>query len=238
MNERHWKPYTLEEKAELKRLCLEGKSWQEITQKMGRSRKSIMAMKRNLGMKLETYENGYRKYWVQPFKRIPTQLELAYLAGIVDGEGTVTIVAENYNKKYLSLRPEIIISNTSNELMDWITSTINESTKIDQRKHGATSMQIVLRGFKIAQVLQEILPYMIIKKKHSLLAIEFIEERLKQKLREPFSPRCVEIFWAIRKLNLSSGKKQERFKELVQRVNERSYLTSLRQQGITSPITT
>lgn len=238
MESRKWKVWTAAEKAELTQMILEHKSWQEIAVKLGRTRKGVMTVKRSLGFKHETYECGYRRYWVPPWKRTLTKEELAYLAGIVDGEGTITIVAEHYKNKYLSLRPEIIISNTSQPLMDWLTSTINETTKADQRHHGATSMQIILRGFKISQVLQELLPYLIVKEKQAMLVIEFISERLKQKLREPFSPRCVEIFWEIRRLNLATGKKIEKFKELVKRANERSYMISLRQQEITLPTIT
>ena len=44
-------------------------------------------------------------------------LEKAYIAGIIDGEGTITLVRKHQNENY---SPEVSVANTNIGLLNWI----------------------------------------------------------------------------------------------------------------------
>ena len=49
-----------------------------------------------------------------------TPTEAAYFAGIIDGEGTVTVVISDLGRSFPQLRPRLMISSTDYELLEWL----------------------------------------------------------------------------------------------------------------------
>jgi len=94
-----------------------------------------------------------------------------YLAALVDGEGTITIQKRNMN-----FRPCLQVANTSVELLAWLISIGFYST-LARNSNGRPYWRIQVSGYGIVDILEEILPYLIIKKKHAELTIEFINIR-------------------------------------------------------------
>lgn len=113
-----------------------------------------------------------------------------YVAGIIDGEGTITICRSEYttNRKAENGRParqyhttgfslKISVKNTDLKLMKWLKSRFGGEWYADKGKqpinwkssyawyYGAESKQ----DFLLA-----ILPYLIIKKEQALIALEFL----------------------------------------------------------------
>lgn len=105
-----------------------------------------------------------------------TKEVIIYMAAIIDGEGSLSIAKMSPCKKrpYAFFTPSLCIINTNKDLMDWLILNFggNFSTrkKIENRK---TCYRWFACGSKIQNILEQTLPYMIIKKEIANLIIEF-----------------------------------------------------------------
>jgi len=111
-----------------------------------------------------------------------TEIQKAYLAGLFDGEGHLTLHRQK-SGKYNYYTPELGISNTSMELMKYLINTLKKGgipLKLYLQKKGKN------KPVGIAHVtthqdaycfLLVVLPYLIVKKNKAKLIIEFIEKK-------------------------------------------------------------
>lgn len=95
-----------------------------------------------------------------------TDLEKAYIAGIIDGEGSIMLQRFHYNE-YPS--PCISIASTTHELLDWIKSVIGKGV-IKQKKNYNNSKHkdcysYILKYNDAIKLLEDIYPYLIIHSK-------------------------------------------------------------------------
>lgn len=104
--------------------------------------------------------------------------KLSYLAGIIDGEGSIAIEIQSqsirHNRKcdYYSLR--LLVTNTNIQLLNWIRDNFEGTIKA--RKYFANRRQCYswnLCSHKAAEVLRACQPYMIILKPHVDVFLEF-----------------------------------------------------------------
>lgn len=130
------------------------------------------------------------------------EAEKAYLAGIVDGEGTVTLTKHHRNE---TPTPSVSVANNSLELLEWIKSLAG-GTIVSKRKrkaHHNNSYAWTIRMDKAIELLKEIKQYLIVKKPQADLIIQkyksvthragkYTPEMLEKKMR---------LVAAIRKLN-------------------------------------
>jgi hypothetical protein len=97
-----------------------------------------------------------------------TEVEKAYLAGIVDGEGTVTLMKHHPNETPI---PYVSVANNNLGLIKWIKSlvggTICHRTK--RMPHHNESYVWNARHDRALRVLNEIKPYLFIKKEQAEL---------------------------------------------------------------------
>jgi hypothetical protein len=95
-----------------------------------------------------------------------TSTEKAYIAGIIDGEGSIMLTRFHKNQYH---SPCISISSTDLELLEWIKNTI-KSGKIttkknyDKEKHKNSYTYTIIYDEAI-KLLQDIEPYLVIEKK-------------------------------------------------------------------------
>jgi len=121
----------------------------------------------------------YEKVIYDPFN-------LAYLAGIVDGEGSICIYRVNpakYNRyQNPSFRGALHVSNTRYELFEWIEkhfSNLNPAKKSKRaifRKNSIHDRWIYdwcIQGHRMTDLLQQLLPFLVLKKRQAELMIEF-----------------------------------------------------------------
>ena len=112
---------------------------------------------------------------------------LPYLAGVFDGEGTVTII--NHRKLYcrrvnpsVNLRIAVVMTD---EQIPTLFSVVFGGTIKNYSRNGHPKWKSVwLWGENSSQavdVLKQLLPYLILKKPQALLAIEFMENYHPQK---------------------------------------------------------
>lgn len=113
------------------------------------------------------------------------ETQKAYLAGIIDGEGTITVtknkrVSKKNGKTYFYYRPVITIANTDYKLLSFLKSLNLGSTNYDRRQgkeHWKQAFQWCLASIKpIYSLLKEIHPYLIIKKDKAEYLMAWIEE--------------------------------------------------------------
>lgn len=105
-----------------------------------------------------------------------TKTELAYLAGIIDGEGTLG--ASLYRKKTGWCRTYLSISNTSENLMHYIHDLIGEGSvycwKAKKLNH-KPSYQFVIRGYGLRRLLPQIQEFLVLKVKQGVLVRELLK---------------------------------------------------------------
>lgn len=100
------------------------------------------------------------------------EAEKAYLAGIVDGEGTVTL---SKNRSNQTPSPEVAIANNSLELLEWVRSRFGGTivSKKKRLKHHRDSYAWALRYDKALGFLKKIRPYLIVKKAQADLILKY-----------------------------------------------------------------
>lgn len=125
-----------------------------------------------------------------------TELEKAYIAGIIDGEGSIMLQKFHYNEYH---SPCISIASTTLELLNWIKSVVGKGIIKRKKNYNISEHKdcysYVLKYNDALAFLQEIYPYLIInsKKKRAELILKIYKsltprngsysaELLKQKL--------------------------------------------------------
>ncbi|AYO31488.1 hypothetical protein D2962_13565 [Biomaibacter acetigenes] len=95
-----------------------------------------------------------------------TDTEKAYIAGIIDGEGSITLVKQHKNR---NPSPMISVASTDLELLIWMKKTINGGTIIKKKNYNPenhlNSYVFNLTYNKALKLLQEIEPYLVIERK-------------------------------------------------------------------------
>ena len=123
-----------------------------------------------------------------------TETEKAYLAALVDGEGSIVIGSpyQKYSDGYKRYAPRIYVGifNTNEVLMEWIKKTLSNEPRISfhygvknwgksERRFGSKPvLEIkIFRATATYIFLKGILPYLVIKKDKAQEAIGIIEEQ-------------------------------------------------------------
>ncbi len=113
-----------------------------------------------------------------------TQVELSYLAGIIDGEGCIYIEPNRTGKAF---RLRLVIVSTDKVLIDWIVlktglGTVQEKPeKLNRRK----VFQFRISSVQAASVLVLVKPFLVIKQIQSEIAIAFNDGKNKLKRNAP-----------------------------------------------------
>jgi len=119
--------------------------------------------------------NDYRSYKRISYK--PT--DIAYLAGIIDGEGSIYIgnFSCNPKTKLPYYQTNIQVSNTDKALIDWLKNTFGGLVNTRTRKQiPANSRKQVfmwtVTGERLTHLCEEILPYLICKKRQAEIMLK------------------------------------------------------------------
>jgi hypothetical protein len=104
--------------------------------------------------------------------------QLGYIAGIMDGEGCISLARQRKNYHYSwQYCPHCNVGNTNLELLHWLhdsTRLGNINPKLTRGINSKPAWTWELRVYEIRTFLQDIMPYLIIKKRQSEIIIEFI----------------------------------------------------------------
>jgi hypothetical protein len=111
---------------------------------------------------------------------LTSETNKAYTAGIIDGEGSISLVV-NTSRKTCSGRPAtapklvLQVSSTCKDLIEWLVETWEAGSVVTiyrpRRPHHLTAYGWRVRSTTAASILQEVLPYMKIKVPQAQLGI-------------------------------------------------------------------
>jgi hypothetical protein len=143
-----------------------------------------------------------------PMAKLP-ELELAYLAGIVDGEGTIT-VARRFNKKLNKTyyQPLLTVCNTSTLLRNWLHQR-GFSSILSTSTGGKPCWKMSLGGPGVSRACQVMLPYLVIKEQQAVLVMDFVKRRSEQAFRTKPTPQMLLIYQDLRRLNWRCARPNE-----------------------------
>ncbi len=209
MNKPHWSEkeiqilqeyYSTRNKEELLKF-LPGRSWTSISHRasrLGQARSSVVHYLRN--------------------RQIGTLIhdEAVYIAGLLDGEGMLTISVKGGRIKQGSavypLTPIISLTNSHIGLIEWLRPRLGGCTLKSPYTKGSKWKVIytlqVARLLDIKALLEQTLPYLIVKRHQAELLLEFCDLRLKDTWM-PSNPRLWKIAIEIRDINKKGPKMQE-----------------------------
>ncbi|MBI2341472.1 MAG: LAGLIDADG family homing endonuclease [Deltaproteobacteria bacterium] len=97
--------------------------------------------------------------------------EKAYIAGIIDGEGTITLTKHHKNETPI---PVVSISNCKLELLEWIRSKINSGNimkKKRRKSYHSDAFELRVRNNLALELLRNIKDYLILKHKQADLIL-------------------------------------------------------------------
>jgi hypothetical protein len=130
----------------------------------------------------------------------------AYLAGIIDGEGTITITRHRqYQRPHWVCKTFLTVSNTNSKLMRELVNrhggAVGTIIHRDNSNRRNEMYWRLMAHEKIRVVLQACLPYLVIKKQQAGIMLAFIRSRQARPMSR-YSTR--ELRWQrqIRRLNV------------------------------------
>jgi len=99
-----------------------------------------------------------------------------YLAGILDGEGCITIGA-GQKETCVNYNAIVVVQNTSKVLIDWMQQKFGGQTYLSKRETATTRTAYMWRITKkkdIENLLLAVLPYLIVKKEQAKILLNFV----------------------------------------------------------------
>ncbi len=112
------------------------------------------------------------------------ETDLAYAAGIVDGEGWVSFLHCGKERKSLSLT--VAVSNTNILLLQWLKSSFGGNAYLSRDGHRLNRKDVYTWGIfslPALEFLKLIYPYLRLKKSQAEIAIKFLEMRKYKRYR-------------------------------------------------------
>jgi hypothetical protein len=120
-----------------------------------------------------------------------TDTELAYIAGFIDGEGSIHInkrkhQVKNYNS-YIGYSAYLDIGNTYKPIMEWLNIITKNTSKIFEKKpkgNRKTAYAIRLSMSNSQKLIEKILPFLKVKREQALIFLEFCKYSKDKEKRE------------------------------------------------------
>ena len=103
--------------------------------------------------------------------------DLAYIAGIIDGEGCIRITIDGSH--YRHSRMYISVASTDQWLIQYLRMAFDGHIYSKHLEHRKASWEWVLGGESALIFLQAILPYLYLKRPQAEIAIQFQERKIK-----------------------------------------------------------
>lgn len=106
--------------------------------------------------------------------------ELAYIAGIVDGEGSVGLYELTAQRKYSGIICRVTVSNTDRSLFHWLLEKLPKARVYWPRALAKRRPcgRLVYDGAKGAALCKLMLPYLTIKKRKAEIVVEMYEHSM------------------------------------------------------------
>lgn len=132
---------------------------------------SVCARKRNREWVRKNYGKQHPRISVPLDKSLLTAEQIAYAAGLFDGEGTLVIALEKPQRTY---RLQVTITNTNKDVIEYTKKLFNGFiTTRPQKGVRKTAYKWVGSAWVGCDFLEAVYPYLIVKKEQAKLGIEF-----------------------------------------------------------------
>jgi len=146
-----------------------------LAMKLNRSYSATSQMARCLGLKktqeylskMKSEVSPSRKYAIERAKQIREEIsvvDLSYIAGLFDGEGSITICIKKDKHRVRNLLLEIQIANSNKEILDWVRELFKLGCVYKGNHARKQVYHYFLSQWRAVVFLQAILPYLRIKK--------------------------------------------------------------------------
>lgn len=130
--------------------------------------------KEKLGVILRSYQANRTYDIAPPTIQVPGGNALAYLAGIVDGEGSIGFRKQS---------PYIAVYNGDKTLFEWFTEQTSKAPRWTDFRGRVPGWQWSISGANNVYVLcKALLPLLIVKRKNGLAVMKYLEDRYGQRL--------------------------------------------------------
>jgi hypothetical protein len=126
----------------------------------------------------------------------------AWLAGIIDSEGTVELCLYKPKLNRAALFPKVRIVNQNMDLLNCVKQVVNlkyyiVTHKILERKN---VYDLLYTNQNAIKILMRVKPYLIVKKKHAEIVLDWNNYRRSRPYAEPYSRMDLEYYLKISKL--------------------------------------
>lgn len=139
-----------------------------------------------------------------------SEADLAYLAGMIDGEGCITIIKDAHKRatgpRY---RLRLYVTNISSPLMDWLSATFGGRVHSRKADSGKVVYHWCAADSAVETILRLALPYLKVKGEQARLALEFRPDPLlfsSHRLSSEEVGRRDRIWLAMSTLNAAGGR--------------------------------
>lgn len=185
---------------------LKCKHREQIAKDLGRSIGSIHSKIRRLGIHSDYHKRGNNHMLLDS--------EAAYIGGLFDGEGNITMQKQ---KTKLCQRGYIIrlltrIDNTNKNAIDYIAQATHIGKVYTFKKNNRKPLYCWHLG-RLADIkafLEQLLPYLIIKREQTQLALEYCKRRLNKGYHATYDERELELLDEIPLLNCKGARNDPR----------------------------
>jgi hypothetical protein len=134
-----------------------------------------------------------------------SETEIAYIAGILDGEGSIHISLTNQG----TFLQRLGISNTNKNLIRWLNRKIGSDYihSFKYKKRRTCYSLCFEKRERVEILLKTFLPFLIVKRKQAEVMLEYIALRQQHlKPNDPYTNRELTLYLELKKLN-RRGKK-------------------------------
>lgn len=146
-----------------------------------------------------------------------TEVELAWLAGIIDGEGAIMI---GCNSTHRSIYPNVLVASLSEVMIDecariiakmGIEFVVKKKIRTYKNEYRRPYCLIrILTAIRIKTLLEYLKPYLIVKTKHCEIVLEFCNSRISLPYGYPYTERELQLFHEIKKYQMKSNRRSAR----------------------------
>jgi hypothetical protein len=142
--------------------------------------------------------------------------EWAYIAGFIDGEGSLELhkrISRSKVNKF-GIYQRISITNTNKDVALWLKQRLGDCYYSESIfESGSEIYRIVIHNLlDVKKILEGILPYLVVKKQHAKSLLKFCNIRLKSR-RNIRTEKEYELYEKLRLLNLRGEKKWQQLKK-------------------------
>ena len=156
---------------------------EELAQKLNRTYGSVSKMARRLGLKktleylsrMKSEISPSRKRTMERAKQIEHEIQkedLIYIAGLFDGEGSVTLCVKKDKHRIKNVFLEAQIANTNREVLEWIKNLFKLGSIYKGNKVRKQTYHYFVAQWRAFVFLKTILPFLKIKRKSVLDKLE------------------------------------------------------------------